>query len=90
MTENEIFIKAIHQWVVRYGMSQMPEDVVEWYDEEIGSTDPDYVFDYSEEDAQDELNLLASYNEIEYVNEDRENSQDLALELMEQHNGESF
>ena len=90
MTENEIYIKAVHQWVVRYGMEQMPEDVVGWCDEEIGSTDPDYVLDYSEEDSQDELNLLDSYNEIEYSGEDRENSQDLALELMEQYDGQSF
>tara|TARA_Y100000310_G_scaffold231981_1_gene234706 strand:+ start:400 stop:669 length:270 start_codon:yes stop_codon:yes gene_type:complete len=84
MTESEIFIRAVHQWVVRFGMTEMPEDVIEWYDEEIGTTDPDYVLDYSEEDTDDELNLLDSYEEIEYISEDRENSQELALELMEQ------
>ena len=87
MTENEIFIKAVHQWVVRYGMEQMPEDVVEWYDEEIGSTDPDCVIDYSDIDVHDELNELDSYNNKEVYEEDSENSQELALALMGDCNG---
>ena len=52
-----------------------------WVVEDLG-----YIIDNTEEDTQDELNLLDSYNEIGYVNEDRENSQELALELMEENN----
>jgi len=82
-TMNNInMIKAIHQWVVRYGMDQMPEDIEEWYDEEIGTTEPDYILGYSEDDVQDELSLIDSYDKISH-NEDRENSQQFALELME-------
>jgi hypothetical protein len=87
MTKSEIYIKAIHQWVVRYGMEEMPEDVVEWYDEEIGSTDPDCVVEYSDADVHDELGELDSYNNKESYEEDSENSQALALELMGERNG---
>jgi len=85
MTEKEIYIKAVHQWVVRYGMEEMPEDVVEWYDEEIGSTEPDCVIDYSDIDVHDELNELDSYNNKEVYSEDSENSQQLSLELINQY-----
>jgi hypothetical protein len=78
-------IKSIHQWVVRYGMDQMPEDIEEWYDEEIETTEPDYVLGYSADDVQDELSLIDSYDKIS-DNEDRENSQQFALELMEGRN----
>ena len=82
--DNLEIIKAIHEWVKRYGMDTMPDDIVEWYDETIGSTDPDCVLDYSEEDEHEELGLLDAYNETDNDGEDSANSQELALELMGQ------
>lgn len=81
--DNLEIIKAIHEWVKRYGMDTMPDDIVEWYDETIGSTDPDCVLDYSEEDEHDELSLLDAYSKQDHT-EDSENSQELALGLMEE------
>ena len=85
--ERLLYIKAIHQWVVRFGMTPMPTDIVEWYRENIVSTDADFVFDYPEEDKKDELSLLDSYEEKDQTGEDSENSQELALAIMEQHHG---
>ena len=80
MSNNELYIKSVHHWVLANGMNAMPADVVEWF---LARTEPDFIVDYSEEDTNDELNLLDSYEETEYSSEDRENSQQLALELME-------
>ena len=81
--------KAIHEWLKRHGDTPMPKDKIAWYEESVimvdSEDDEGYVLDYSEEDTDDELNLLDSYNEIEYISEDRENSQELAIELMEQY-----
>ena len=85
--EKLLYIKSVHQWVVRFGMTPMPADPVEWYRENIVSTDADFVFDYSEEDEQDELSLLDSYEKKEHSSEDSANSQELALEIIEQHYG---
>ena len=55
MNKEKMF-KAIHQWTLLYGDVPLPEDVEEWYDEEIVSSDADIVVSYEEEDVQDELN----------------------------------
>ena len=43
--ERLLYIKAVHQWVARFGMTPMPTDPVEWYRENIVSTDADFVFE---------------------------------------------
>ena len=83
MNKEKMF-KAIHQWTLLYGDVPLPEDVEEWYDEEIVSPDADIVVSYEEEDVQDELNLFDSYVSTEY-SEDSENSQQLSLDLIEQY-----
>ena len=82
--DKEKTFKAIHQWTLLYGDVPLPEDVEEWYDEEIVSSDADIVVSYEEEDIQDELNLFDSYVSTEY-SEDSENSQQLSLDLIEQY-----
>ena len=83
MNKEKMF-KAIHQWTLLYGDAPLPEDVEEWYDEEIVSSDADIVVSYEDEDVQDELNLFDSYVSTEY-SEDSENSQQLSLDLIEQY-----
>tara|TARA_B100000287_G_C20657220_1_gene788935 strand:- start:1687 stop:1941 length:255 start_codon:yes stop_codon:yes gene_type:complete len=77
-------IKAYHQWNLLNGDTPPPEDIEEWYDEEIVTTEADVVVGYSEGDIQEELNFLDSYEEIGY-SEDSENSQQLTLDLMNQY-----
>jgi len=92
--DNLEIIKATHIWVMRHGMQKMPEDIVEWfysleekdrrwtcYDDRIALADN--VLDYSDKDSKDELSLLDAYSEEDHT-EDSENSQELALGLMEE------
>tara|TARA_Y100000310_G_scaffold122166_1_gene120818 strand:+ start:448 stop:699 length:252 start_codon:yes stop_codon:yes gene_type:complete len=78
---NLALVKAITEWVKLFGMTPMPEDVVAWHKK--SQAESDCVLDYSEEDTRDELYLLDSFEEEVQPTEDRENSQDLAMELME-------
>tara|TARA_R110002110_G_scaffold155134_3_gene349271 strand:- start:2382 stop:2663 length:282 start_codon:yes stop_codon:yes gene_type:complete len=78
--DNIIMIQAVTLWVAKHGMKPMPENVVEWALLQIHA---DCAIEYSEQDTQDELNLLDSYKEEGYNGEDSENSQQLALNLME-------
>jgi hypothetical protein len=75
-----MMISAVALWVAKHGMNPMPKNVVEWA---LLQTHADCAIEYSEQDTLDELNLLDSYKKEEYNGEDSENSQQLALSLME-------
>ena len=81
--------KAILQWTRLYEDTPLPEDLEEWYDNNkyasyVVSPQTDIVVSYEDEDVQDELDLFDSYASTEH-SEDSENSQQLSLDLINQH-----